>query len=93
LGQFPIFPTLVIFEALIISLLGGILGLILGHGLISLGAHFVKVETGVAFTASYLSGIDLLVLPGTAILGLLTGLLPGIQAYRLGVLKNLSPIS
>ena len=84
---------LVIFEALIISLLGGILGLLLGHGLIGVGAHFVKVETGVAFTASYLSGADWLVLPGTAILGLLAGLLPGIQAYRLGVLKNLSPIS
>jgi putative ABC transport system permease protein len=84
---------LVIFEALIISLFGGILGLLLGHGLIGACAHFVKVETGVAFTASYLSGTDWLVLPGTAILGLLASLLPGIQAYRLGVLKNLSPIS
>ena len=84
---------LVIFEALIISLLGGILGLLLGHGLIGVGAQFVKVETGVSFTASYLSAIDWLVLPGTAILGLLAGLLPGIQAYRLGILKNLSPVS
>jgi putative ABC transport system permease protein len=84
---------LVIFEALIISLLGGILGLLLGHGLIGVGAHFVKVETGVAFAAGYLSSTDWLILPGAALLGLLAGLLPGIQAYRLGVLKNLSPIS
>jgi putative ABC transport system permease protein len=84
---------LVISEALIISLLGGILGIFLGHGLIGVGAHFVKMETGVAFTADYLSGTDWFVLPATAILGFLAGLLPGIQAYRLGVLKNLSPVS
>jgi putative ABC transport system permease protein len=84
---------LVIFEALIISLLGGILGLLLGHGLISIGAHFIKVETGVNFAGSYLSLADWLAIPGTVLLGLMAGLLPGIQAYRLGVLKSLSPIS
>lgn len=84
---------LVVSEALIISLLGGLLGLILGHGLISVGAHFIKVETGVNFTGSYLSLADWLVLPGAAFLGFLAGLVPGVQAYRLGVLKNLSPIS
>jgi len=72
---------------------GGILGLALGHWLISLGAHFIKIETGVGFTAGYLSTADWLVIPGTALLGLLAGLVPGIQAYRLGVLKNLSPVS
>ena len=84
---------LVISEALIISLLGGLLGLILGHGLTSVGVHFIKVETGVNFTGSYMSLADWLVLPGAAFLGFLAGLVPGIQAYRLGVLKNLSPIS
>ena len=84
---------LVVFEALIISLLGGMLGLALGHWLISLGAHFIKIETGVGFTAGYLSAADWLVIPGTAVLGLLAGLVPGIQAYRLGVLKNLSPVA
>jgi putative ABC transport system permease protein len=84
---------LVIFEALIISLLGGIIGLALGHWLIGMGAHFIKVETGVNFTAGYLSMIDWVVVPGAALLGFLAGLVPGIQAYRLGVLQNLSPIS
>jgi putative ABC transport system permease protein len=84
---------LVICEALIISLFGGVLGLALGHWLISLGAHFIKIETGVGFTAGHLSTADWLIIPGTALLGLLAGLVPGIQAYRLGVLKNLSPVS
>ena len=84
---------LVIFEALIISLLGGVLGLALGHWLIGAGAHFIKVETGVGFTAGYISLIDWLIIPGTALLGFLAGLVPGLQAYRLGVLQNLSPMS
>jgi len=84
---------LVIFEALIISLLGGIIGLGLGHWLIGIGAHFIKVETGVNFTAGYLSMIDWVVVPGAALLGFLAGLVHGIQAYRLGVLQNLSPVS
>ncbi len=83
---------LVIFEALIISLLGGIIGLALGHWLIGMGAHYIKVETGVNFTAGYLSMIDWVVVPGAALLGFLAGLVPGIQAYRLGVLQNLSPV-
>ena len=84
---------LIVFEALLISILGGVLGLVLGHGLISLGAHFIKMETGVGFTPGYLSRADWLVMPGTVLLGLLASVLPAIQAYRLGVLKNLSPIS
>lgn len=84
---------LIISEAMIISLLGGIFGLALGHWLISVGAHFIEVETGVGFSAGYLSLIDWIIVPGTALLGFLAGLVPGLQAYRLGVLQNLSPIS
>ena len=84
---------LVISEALIISLFGGMLGLALGHWLISLGAHFIKIETGVGFSAGYLSAADWLAIPGAVLLGLFAGLVPGLQAYRLGVLKNLSPVA
>jgi putative ABC transport system permease protein len=84
---------LVVSEALIISVLGGILGLAFGHWFIGIGSHFIKVETGVDFTASYLSMIDWLVIPGAILLGILAGLVPGFQAYRLGVLRNLSPVS
>jgi len=84
---------LVISEGLIISLLGGVLGLGLGHGIIQLGSHYIQVETGVNFTAAYLSAVDWIVLPGATALGLIAGLVPAIQAYRLGVLRNLSPVA
>ena len=84
---------LVIAESLFISITGGVLGLLLGHVLIWIGSHFIRSETGVMFSGGYLCLADWVVLPGVAVLGLLAGLLPAIQAYRLGVLKNLSPIS
>jgi putative ABC transport system permease protein len=84
---------LVISEALIISFLGGLMGLGMGHGLTAVGSLLIKAETGVGFTASYVSLADWLVLPGVLLLGLMAGLVPGLQAYRLGILQNLSPLS
>lgn len=84
---------LLIAEGVFISLLGTLVGLGLGHGLISISAHLIKVKTGVNFSAFYLSQADWFVIPGGILLGLLASLVPGIRAYRLGVLKNLSPLS
>jgi len=84
---------LVLSESLVICLLGGVLGIVLGHVIVGVGAHFIKVETGVDLTAAYVSAADVLLLPCVAVLGVLTGLVPAVQAYRLGVLKNLAPIS
>lgn len=84
---------LILSEALIVSISGGILGLVFGHWLIDIGSQFIKIETGVGFTATYVCLIDWLVIPGTALLGLVAGFIPGIQAYRLSVIQNLSPVS
>ncbi|MEW6262202.1 MAG: ABC transporter permease [Thermodesulfobacteriota bacterium] len=80
---------LIIAVSLSISLISGIVGLVLGHLTIGVGAHYIKVMTGVGFTTGYISRMDWLIMPGALILGLLAGLVPGLQAYRLGVLKNL----
>jgi putative ABC transport system permease protein len=84
---------LVVTEAVLISVLGGIAGLVFGHLLVFIGAHRIKAETGVHFAWTYLSAADWGLLPAAVILGFLAGLVPAIQAYRLGVLKNLEMIS
>jgi putative ABC transport system permease protein len=84
---------LVLCEAGFIALLGAALGMLLGHGIVAAGSHFIKVETGLGFSAAYLSQADWLMLPAALLLGLLAGLLPAVQAYRLGVLSNLTPVS
>lgn len=83
---------LVITESMTICLLGGIAGIALGHAIVGIGAYFIKVETGVDLTAAHISVADAALLPCVAALGALTGLLPAVQAYRLGVLKNLTPV-
>ena len=84
---------LIITESLVITAFSAIIGLVFGHVLVGLGAHYVDIETGLRFSAFYFSPLDYLLLPVMLLLGLLTAIIPGIQAYRLGVLKNLTQIS
>ena len=50
-------------------------------------------EADLGLIYGYVSQADLYILPGVVLLGIVAGLLPAIQAYRLGVLRNLAPIS
>ena len=84
---------LIISESILITLFGGILGLFLGHCIVGVGSYFVKVETGLRFSAYYLSNADVYLLPAMFLMGFLAGLFPAIRAYQLSVLKNLKPIS
>lgn len=84
---------LVLAEGIFISFIGSALGLALGHCLVGISAHLIKIKTGIAFTAAYFSLAEWFVIPGGIFLGLLASLVPGFRAYRLGVLKNLSPFS
>jgi putative ABC transport system permease protein len=84
---------LMLSESVVMAVLGGVLGLGIGHGIVAIGAEAIRVETGLRFSAFYLSSADVLLLPAIVVLGLVVGLVPAIQAYRTGVLKNLVPVS
>jgi putative ABC transport system permease protein len=84
---------LILSEAAFIATVGAIAGVVLAHGIVAVGSHLIKVETGLRFSAGYVSQADCFVLPAALVLGLVAGLLPAIQAYRLGVLSNLTPVS
>ncbi len=85
--------SLILTEAFAIAAIGAIIGLAAAHALLGVGVEYIRAETGVMLSASYISIADLLVIPGAVFLALLTGIIPAVQAYRLGVLKNLTPIS
>ena len=80
---------LILAESALISLAGAILGLVAGHGIVALGSHLIKIETGLSLSASKISSADLWTLPALLLLGLLAGLVPAIQAYRNGALEGL----
>jgi putative ABC transport system permease protein len=81
---------LIMCEAVLLSIVGTIIGIAFGHLLISVGSHYVAVETGMQFSASYISSADLWVLPWVVLMGALAGLIPAVQAYRMSILRNLS---
>ena len=84
---------LVLCQSAFIAVLGALLGLALGHGIVAIGGELIRVETGLRFSALYLSQADLYLLPALVVLGVVAGLVPAVQAYRLGVLGNLAPVS
>ncbi|MEK7415764.1 MAG: ABC transporter permease [Planctomycetota bacterium] len=85
--------TLVLSQALVISLAGAVAGWVGGHALTWVGCHYVHAETGMRFSPWFYSSADFWLLPTTILLGLLAGLIPAIQAYRLGLLTTLKPQS
>jgi putative ABC transport system permease protein len=84
---------LICVESLVITLCGGVLGLLLGHALVAVGAGVIKAETGIAMNWNHWSLVDHYALPGLLFLALVVSLVPARQAYRLGVLENLAPTS
>ena len=83
--------SLVLAEALIITLVACAAGILLGHALVAVGAYFIEVETGVRLTGLYISTAELWILPLGVLLGSLTGLVPALQAYSVNVVENLVP--
>jgi len=84
---------LIIAEALVITLVAILVGFGLGHVLVGVGAHFIKVETGVRISGFYISTAEQWIVPLGLILGGLVGLVPAVQAYSVNVARNLSPIA
>jgi putative ABC transport system permease protein len=84
---------LVLSESLVISLFGGLLGLVLGHGIVWIGSQYIRAETGLRFSWLHVSLADVSLLPALIVVGVMAGLFPAVQAYRLGVLRNLRPLS
>ena len=84
---------LVLSESLVISIFGGLLGLVMGHGIVWIGSQYIKAETGLRFSWLHVSLADVSLLPALVVVGVIAGLFPAVQAYRLGVLRNLRPVS
>jgi putative ABC transport system permease protein len=93
----------ILMESILLSLGGGVGGLLLGHGLIALLNPYIIAQTGVSIGffqwASYnlvLGGkaigvpYELILVPGLVILASLVGFLPAMYAYRTDVAKALT---
>ena len=89
---------IILFESLILSISGGLIGWTLGHGLVALASPIVEAKTGVAVGFFDLAPAlppylpispELLLVPLLAILAIAVGMIPAISAYRTDVAQSL----
>jgi putative ABC transport system permease protein len=82
--------TIILVESILIALLGGVLGVLLGHGIIGLASPYVVERTGVSLGLFAFDWQELVLIPGLVVLASLVGLLPALAAYRTDVAKSLA---
>lgn len=82
--------SIVLLESVLLSVLGGVAGIVLGHAMIGIASPFVEARTGVALDMWVIDPWEWLVIPGLIVLATLAGLVPAITAYRTDVAKALS---
>lgn len=80
---------IILFESILLSVLGGLAGILLGHGLVGLVAPHVVETTGIRLNALEFDQLELVILPALVGLASLVGLLPAISAYRTDVARAL----
>lgn len=81
---------IILSESILLCLGGGLLGLLLGHGLVFLAAPMLEVRTGLLIDPWTFDLRELVLFPILLLLGSLVGLLPGLTAYRTDVAESLS---
>jgi putative ABC transport system permease protein len=82
--------AVILVESILLSLGGGFLGMLLGHGMIALAAPYVLDRTGIALGLFEFDWQELVLIPGLVVLASLVGLLPALAAYKTDVAKSLA---
>ena len=74
--------AIILLESILLSLGGGILGLVLGHTLIGLLQGQIMEHTGVVVHALQFQAAELILIPGLVFMASIVGYLPAVIAYR-----------
>jgi putative ABC transport system permease protein len=81
--------AVILVESILLSLLGGLAGLLLGHGVLALASPLVEYYTGITVRAWHFTWQEMLLVPGLVSFAALVGFLPALSAYRTDVAKTL----
>ncbi|MCA9102129.1 MAG: ABC transporter permease [Planctomycetales bacterium] len=79
----------ILFESLLLSLVGGVAGLLIGHGLVALLNPLIVAQTGVSIGFFQFQIVELALIPGLIVLATAAGIVPALAAYRTDVSKAL----
>lgn len=83
---------IILIESILLSVLGGLAGIVLGHGLVGLAAPQVVKLTGIRLNPLQGDPLEWIILPSLVVLASLVGILPALTAYRTDVSKSLSGV-
>jgi putative ABC transport system permease protein len=82
--------AIILVESILLSVGGGLIGMLLGHGLVALASPYVVERTGVTLSLFEFDWQELVLIPALVVLASLVGLLPALAAYRTDVAKALA---
>jgi putative ABC transport system permease protein len=82
--------SIILGESLLLCLGGGLLGLLLGHGLVFVAAPFIEAEAGLILNPWLFEPAELILFPVLIVMATLVGFLPGMTAYRTDVAESLT---
>jgi putative ABC transport system permease protein len=82
--------AVILVESILLSLGGGLIGMVLGHGAIALASPYVLERTGISLGLFEFDWRELVLIPGLIVLASLVGLLPALAAYKTDVAKALA---
>jgi putative ABC transport system permease protein len=82
--------SIVLLESILLSVAGGIGGILLGHALIGVLNPLIVAQTGVEIEFWRISMEEFIIIPILIVLAALVGYLPAVSAYRTDVGKALS---
>jgi putative ABC transport system permease protein len=85
--------SIVLLESCALAAVGGVAGILAGHGVAYLGASLLAARSGVVSNPFLVGALQPVVLASVILLGALAGLLPAVLAYRMEVAENLAPLA
>ena len=81
--------SIILAESVLLCLGGGLLGMLLGHGLALAAAPIVESRSGILINPFAFEPLELVLIPVLIVLAALVGVIPGIRAYRTDVARTL----
>ena len=81
---------IILTESILLCLTGGVLGMMLGHGLVFAAAPVFEAETGLIIDPFSFVSMELVIIPVLIGMASLIGFIPGMTAYRTDVAQTLS---
>jgi len=82
--------SIILSESILLCLSGGIMGLLMGHGLVFVAAPIVEARSGLLIDPFSFELLELAIVGILVVLASLVGFIPSMTAYRTDVAKTLS---